>query len=326
MKKIMIAGGTGFIGKALIEDFQDEYDIFVLSRNAAKAQLKLGSKVKTYQWDGEYSDRLADLINDSYAVINLSGEPIAAQRWTARQKETIIKSRVNGAKALSKAALKCEKPPRMFIQASAIGYYDHNIHEEMDESSVSKSNDFVNEVSREWEAGIKDLKSARIPHAIIRIGVVFGRNGGALQKLLQPFKYFVGVNLGNGRQWMSWIHIDDVVNAIRHIIINESRGIFNLTAPKPAQMREITRIAGRILRRPFIVNVPAIFIELALGERASILLESKRILPKRLLNTGFHFKFPDIDKALFDIIHYSNKQKKLNNNFYETKESVIRQD
>ena len=247
-------------------------------------------------------DKPLDLIPGFDAVIHLAGESVVG-RWTAAKKARIRDSRVLGTRTLAEAAARLERKPRVFLAASAIGYYGDRGDEVLREESVSGT-EFLAEVCREWEAAADPAVQAGIRVVHLRIGVVLSRQGGALDKMLPPFRLGLGGRLGNGQQWWSWIHVDDLVGAVQHILGDEAlRGPVNFVAPNPVRNAEFTAALGKVLSRPAIFPVPAFALRLALGGMADgALLASQRVEPARLLASGYAFRFPELPAALENIL------------------------
>jgi len=233
------------------------------------------------------------------AVINLAGEPVA-QRWTEAARDKILRSRVEGTRALV-AGMRAQ-PPQVLISASAVGYYGSRGDEVLTESTPP-ADDFLGRVAAAWEQEAQAAESSGVRVARIRIGVVLGQNGGALSKMLLPFRLGVGGRLGNGKQWTSWIHIEDLV-ALIVFLMKEStvRGVFNATSPFPVTNREFTRALAEAVHRPAIIPVPAFALKLMFGEMSQVLLASQRAIPDAAQRAGFVFEHPDIFAALADIV------------------------
>lgn len=300
--RIVIFGGTGFIGKKLISSLhQEEYDLTVVTRNADRARETLGYHAEFCQWDGENETTLDRIFNESFAVINLSGENIAGKRWNRTQKQKIIESRVNTAKIIVKAINRSEKKPGLFIQASAIGYYGSDFKQEKTEKS-GMGKGFLAEVTQKWEESTRDLSSS-VRLVLLRTGVVIGPGGGALKAMEKPFRLGFGGHIGSGRQWLSWIHIDDATKAIRFFLENKDTvGVYNLTSPNPEKMKDFARELGRSLKRKSWFHIPSPIIRLAMGQMGEeMLLSSQKVLPMRLTDEGFTFQFTDIRAALTSI-------------------------
>jgi uncharacterized protein (TIGR01777 family) len=291
--KILIGGSSGLVGTALMKSLEAHgHEIFRLVRHAP------GSKAEVEWSPDRYSIALAR-IEGFDAVVNLAGESIAEGRWTDDKKRKIRESRVKGTKLLGDALANLTKPPQTFICASAIGYYGNRGDEILTEASAP-GDDFLADVCVEWEkaTALATEKGIRVVNA--RFGVILDLNGGALKKMLPPFRMGLGGKVGSGKQWMSWIALDDVTGAIRHALTTDAlRGPVNAVAPAPVTNAEFTRTLGRALGRPTLVPLPAFAARLALGEMADeLLLASQRVVPARLQASGYRFRYPTLEDAL----------------------------
>jgi len=303
-KRIIITGATGFIGKVLCRQLVEEgYDVMALSRNPEKETESLPNQVKAIKWDSRTSEGWANYAEGVYAIINLAGENIGAGRWTQRKKHRILGSRLNAGKAVVEAVEQIENRPKVVIQASGIGYYGNRGDEVLDESS-SPGYGFLTEVAKPWEESTKKVESFGVRHVIIRTGVVLGSHGGFLSRVTLPFRLFVGGRLGSGRQWISWIHIDDEVRAIRFLMEKEDlQGVFNLTAPDPLTSKDFFGLLGKVMKRPSWLPVPGFLLRMMLGEKAEeLILSGQRAMPKRLLESGYEFLYPEAELALRGIL------------------------
>lgn len=300
--RVVITGGTGFIGRALCRELHKDYELIALSRNAESARQLLDGLAQVVQWDARTPAGWEQEADGALAIINLAGENIASGRWTAARKSRILASRLDAAQAVVNAVKKARNRPKVVIQGSAIGYYGARQDEQLDESSTPGEG-FLANVCRQVEAFAGQVEALGVRCAVIRTGVVLGRDGGALARLIVPFRFYLGGHLGSGRQWFSWIALDDEVAAIRFLMEDEHlRGVFNLTAPEPVTMREFCQILGKVLNRPVWLNVPGFAARLALGEMADeMLLSGQRVLPARLPAAGFTFAYPDVEKALVSL-------------------------
>jgi hypothetical protein len=302
--RVIITGATGFIGRALCQELGRDYEVIALSRNAESAQQSIGDAAKVVQWDARTPagwDRDAD---GAHAIINLAGENLASGRWSQARKSRILQSRLDAVKAVVETVKRLHNKPKVVILASAIGYYGPRQDEQLDEASTPGEG-FLANVCRQVEHSAEEFENLGVRCVVIRTGVVLGRGGGALPRLILPFRLYLGGHLGSGGQWFSWISLKDEVAAIRFLVENEHlRGVFNLTAPKPVTMKEFCQILGKVLNRPAWLNVPAFAARLALGEMADeMLLSGQRVLPTRLQAAGFKFRYPDLEKALSDILN-----------------------
>jgi len=300
--RVVITGATGFIGSALCKALHKDYEIIALSRDASRAAKSISELAKVIEWDGRTTGSWLQHANGAFAIINLAGENIASGRWTESKKAGILHSRLDGTRAVIEAIKQMDKKPAVVIQASAIGFYGPRQDEPLDENSTPGKG-FLAIVCRDVENAAEQIEELGLRCVVIRTGVVLGRNGGAFVKLVKPFRVYLGGHLGSGRQWLSWIHLEDQVAAIKFLMENEHlKGVFNLTAPHPVTMEEFSKILGKIMHRPAWLSVPAFAARLAFGKMADeMLLSGQKVLPKRLLNTGFDFKYTDVEQALKDI-------------------------
>jgi uncharacterized protein len=293
-RRVLISGASGLIGRALSTNLAASgLDVWRLSRRQVSE--------RQISWNpGKPVD--PELVSDFAAVIHLAGENIAGI-WTAAKKQRILESRVAGTRNLAEALAKAPQPPRVLIAASAIGYYGDRGDEVLTEHSGSGEG-FLPEVCRQWEAAAQPAKDAGIRTVHIRAGLVLSKTGGALQKMLPAFRLGLGGRIGSGRQWWSWIHVDDLVGAVLHLLCSESvAGPVNCVAPNPVTNREFTKTLGVVLHRPTIFPVPAFAARLALGRAADeLLLASARVMPEALLKAGYRFQHTDVDAALSDIL------------------------
>jgi len=293
--KVLVIGGSGFVGSALIRELSGAgYEVMVSTRSKTTAQKKL-------TWNPP--DLIPpDTISKFDAVINLAGESVFSERWTSERKEKIRSSRVNATKALVQSMSASTKRPKVFINSSAIGYYGPHGDENVNEGAPPGS-DFLAGVCEEWEAAAFVANELGVRVVITRFGLVLGNGGGALSKMLGPFKAFVGGYIGSGKQWMSWIHIDDITGFIRYALENESvAGPFNLTAPEPVRNKEFSSALGKVLGRPAFFPVPALALKLTLGEFADVLVTGQRVTSEKALKAGYAFKYTDVNEALKAIL------------------------
>lgn len=300
--KVIITGATGFIGRALCETLGKDYEIIALSRDAKRAFKSLGDLANIIEWDGRTTGSWLHYANGALAIINLAGENVASGRWTESKKAGILHSRLDGARAVIEAIKQTDKKPAVVIQASAIGFYGPRLDEPLDEESPPGKG-FLASVCQRVESSAEQIDALGVRCVVIRTGVVLGRAGGAFEKLVKPFRFFLGGHLGTGKQWFSWIHLEDQVAAIKFLMENENlKGVFNLTAPEPVTMKEFCKILGKVLHRPSLMKVPGFAARLAFGQMADeMLLSGQKVLPKRLLNTNFNFKYTNVKQALIDI-------------------------
>jgi uncharacterized protein (TIGR01777 family) len=305
--KVIITGGTGLIGRALADDLaKDGHQVIVLSRRSSPAR-DLRPGIRLARWDGRTAEGWGPLADGADVIVNLAGENLSAGRWTPERKQAILESRVNAGSAVVDAILQATKKPRVLIQSSAVGYYGPTGDEVLTEEAASGA-DFLAGVCREWEATTQPVEALGVRRAVVRTGVVLSAASGALPRMLLPFRVFAGGPLGSGRQWMSWIHIQDEVSALRFLIdTQQARGAFNLTA-EPLTNWQFARVVGKVMRRPAFFTVPSAIIRLAFGEMGTVVLDGQRVSAKRLADLGFQFRFPDSETALRDLLGRSHVQ------------------
>ena len=295
MPRILISGASGLIGSALVPSLESHgYEVTCLVRRETPRSNQI-------HWD-PMRPIPPDQVSGYDAIIHLSGENVTG-RWTEAKKKRIRDSRVISTRNLSEALAKCENPPKTFLCASAIGYYGSRGDEILtEESPVGKG--FLPEVCKEWESATEPAANAGIRTANLRTGIVLSRNGGALKPMLLPFRLGLGGKIGSGRQWWSWIHIEDFVAAVHHILQNESvKGPVNMVSPNPVTNAEFTKTLAKALKRPAVFSFQPSPLRLALGELADeAVLASARVEPKALLDSGFNFKFLDLGSALGNLL------------------------
>ncbi|KXG43730.1 TIGR01777 family oxidoreductase [Tepidibacillus decaturensis] len=300
---ILIVGGTGFVGKELIKSLlKDGHHVSVITRNIAKARTLLGKQVKLLQWESiiAANSSLLKTYQIDY-IINLAGESIGSGRWTQKRKEEIIKSRTETTRAMVDFIEKLQVKPKGLINASAVGYYGAHEDEEITEDH-GVGQDFLAKVSNAWEKEAIRAKEFGVRVVILRIGVVLG-NGGALEKMGLPFRFYIGGPIGKGDHWLSWIHLSDLIKAVQFLLKNDTiDGPINTTAPNPVRMRDFYRYLAKAMNKPYWMYTPALFLRLALGEMSDMVLKGQKVLPKRLLDSGFQFQFASVESALIDIM------------------------
>ncbi|MTJ08183.1 TIGR01777 family oxidoreductase [Anabaena sp. UHCC 0204] len=304
--KIAISGATGFVGSRLVERLQTAgHRILVLTRNTTSAQKVFPSQrfpnLEVVSYTPTVSGAWQDALAGCDGVVNLAGEPIAEERWTPERKQEILNSRKLGTQKIVEAIAKANPQPGVLVNTSAIGYYGTNETTTFDEDSPS-GNDFLAQVCREWEGEANKVKDANVRLVILRFGIVLG-NEGALGKMITPFKLFAGGPIGSGRQWFSWIHLDDIVSLIIQALTNPTmEGVYNATAPQPVRMNELSTTMGRVMNRPSWLPVPGFAIEALLGDGAKVVLEGQKVIPKRTLESGFQYQYPQLESALTQIL------------------------
>jgi uncharacterized protein (TIGR01777 family) len=303
-KRVIISGATGFIGNVLCKELiGGGYEVFGLSRNREMGKKLLPDEVEVIRWDTKSGQGWADYADGAYAIVNLAGENIASGGWTEERKERILQSRLDAGRAVVDAVEKAKNKPDVIIQASGIGYYGDSGDEILDETSPPGSG-FLVEVAKQWEETTKKVESMGLRHVIIRTGVVLGKEGGFLSRVILPYRFFVGGHMGSGKQWIPWIHMDDEVRAIRFLMEKKDlQGVFNLSSPHPLTSRDFSRILGKVMKKPAWLPVPGFVLRLFLGEMASeLILSGQRALPERLQKSGFQFQYTDLESVLSQIL------------------------
>ena len=296
--RILVTGASGLVGSALVPDLVSKgHEVIRLVR----AEPKHGTA--EIRWNPEKGVSDATRLEWLDAVVHLAGENISEGRWTEEKKARIRESRVKGTRVLAEALAQLAAPPKVLVSASAIGFYGNRGDEVLNEQSAS-GDDFLAEVCREWELATRPAASKGTRVVNLRFGVILSKRGGALAKMLTPFKLGVGGRVGGGEQYMSWITLDDVTGAINHALTNEAlHGPVNVVAPRPVTNLEFTKTLGGVLSRPTLFPVPAFALRLAFGEMAdALLLSSMRVEPLRLKETGFVFQYPELEGALSHIL------------------------
>lgn len=290
--KILITGGTGFIGRHFIKKFS-QHQFVVLSRDIDKAKSILGKHHKYYSSINQIPN-----YEDINTIINLAGEPIADKRWSASQKNKIQTSRWQTTQELVNWMKRASTKPQCFLSGSAIGFYGTSIDHTFTENDSASGDDFSAHLCRQWE-DIANTAQDLTRVVLLRTGIVLAADGGALKKMLLPFKLGLGGVIGSGQQWMSWIHIDDYLSALEFLLQNDTcQGAFNLTAPEPVRNSVFVKALGSSLFRPALLPMPAFAMKLALGEAATLILDGQKVLPRKLLKKGFSFRFNNISEAL----------------------------
>jgi len=299
--RALVTGATGFVGQRLLAQLEKPV---VLSRSAAAAEKKLAAHgVTAFDWQAVDGLPPSEALDGIDVVFNLAGEPVAEGRWNEAKRQRIRDSRVVGTRHLVDAIAASNQRPSVLVSASAVGYYGDRPGEVLDEASTC-SDGFLADVCVAWESEAIRAMELGLRVVCLRIGVVLGRGGGAMGQMLTPFKFGVGGRLGNGKQYMPWIHLDDVVGLLLHGAKQDSvRGPMNGVAPGSCTNQEFTKALGRVLKRPTILPVPAFGLRLALGGFADVLLESQQIVPRVAQETGYSFQYPQITDALAEVIH-----------------------
>jgi len=298
-KRLLITGGAGFIGSRLVRVMiAQAYDVVVLTRNPEKTEVHFNYSVKAIK----HLDQLKD--DDVFdVVINLAGQGITDRRWTQGIKDQLRESRIVTTRNLIRYLSVVKKKPECFISGSAIGYYGDQGNAIIDEE-VSGGKSFSSKLCLDWEDEAKQAEISGIRTCYLRTGIVLGKNGGALAKMLPAFRLGLGGPMGNGQQWMSWIHIDDLIGIILHVINNKDiEGPVNGTAPSPVTNKIFSSTLARVLKRPAFLTMPAFVLKLMLGEMAQeLLLSGQRVVPDKILTAGYSFKHAELEDALREVI------------------------
>ena len=304
--KIAITGTTGLVGSELVPFLQaGGHEVLKMVRNKAQS-----SPTQVY-WNPDTGEIEANKLEGIDAMVHLAGDNVADGNWTPAKKQRIKESRTKGTKLIADTLANLQNPPKTFVSASAIGYYGERGSQTLDETA-SAGEGFLTDVCKEWEAACKPAKDKGIRTVNMRVGIVLSPKGSALGKMLPIFQLGGGGILGNGKQYMSWIAIDDLIGALYHAINTPSlSGPVNATAPSPATNSEFTKVLGKVLWRPTIAPVPGFGVKMLFGEMGeTLLLGSTRVLPKALIDSGYQFLFPDLEGALRHVLGHTTHHKK----------------
>ncbi|MDB4061723.1 TIGR01777 family oxidoreductase [Vicingaceae bacterium] len=295
-KKVLLGGGSGLVGKRLNQLLTAKgYDVWILSRSSK-------GKKNTIEWDVKNQQLDSSAIADFNHIINLTGAGIVDEPWTDERKKEIIDSRVKSTELLSKSISQNSNKPVSFVSASAVGYYGFVTGESFFKETDEAGTDFLAETCKLWEQSTDSIKKLDIPIALVRIGIVLDKNGGALKEMAKPVKLFAGAALGTGKQYLPWIHIEDLCRMFIHAMENKLEGPFNAGAPNQVNNKTFTKVLAKVLNRPFFLpNVPAFVMKLLLGTRALLVLEGSRVSPEKIEQTGFKFEFTKLEEALREI-------------------------
>ena len=300
--KIIVTGGTGLIGSALINALlQEKHEIVVPSRAPERVK-SIPASVTVVKWDGKTAADWGQHVDGADAIVNLAGESIAPMPWIGDRKEKIRASRVNASHAIVDAVNQAKNKPRVVVQSSAIGFYGIHGDETLNENAPA-GKDFLASVCVDWENSTQAVEAQGVRRVVYRTGLVLDAKGGVLPLIALPFQFFVGGKLGSGKQWMSWIHMADEIAAIQMLIKNENaRGVFNLTAPNPVRNQDFSQALGKAMGRPSAIPVPGFAMKIPFGEMADLmLLNGQRIVPEHLQQLGFQFRFPTLEQAFQDL-------------------------
>lgn len=291
--RILITGASGLVGTALQRSFAHKgYDVLLASRSEPKTANHI-------QWNVEDGFAEPERLEGIDAVVHLAGENVSGLRWTDEKKKAIRDSRVLGTRSVVDAISKLKDRPKVLVASSAIGFYGERGDEEMSESSTA-GHGFLADVAKEWEGEARRAEDAGIRTVLLRTGIVLSKDGGALGTMLTPFKMGVGGVVGSGKQWMSWISLDDHIAVINYVIENDNiRGAVNAVSPHPVTNEEFTKTLGEALSRPTFIPLPEFAVSMLMGEMGdALLLTSTKVMPNRLLDAGFEFKLPDLKSAI----------------------------
>lgn len=305
--KVVVTGATGFVGSRLVERLhQDGQTVVVLTRNPDRAQRVFPSatypNVTCVGYTPTEAGDWQTAIAGCDAVVNLAGEPIAEGRWTPERKQAILDSRKVGTQRIVEAIAQAQPKPSVLINSSAVGYYGSSETATFDEASPA-ADDFLAAVCQAWEAEAQKVTESGVRLVILRTGIVLGLEGGAIAKMLTPFRLFAGGPLGSGKQWVSWIHREDMVNLILTALNQPSyAGILNATAPNPVRMAELSTVMGNVLGRPSWLPVPDFALEALLGDAAKVVLEGQKVMPQRTQALGFTYQYTTVQAALQNIL------------------------
>lgn len=301
--RVVVAGGTGFIGRALCAELlQAGHEVTVLTRNPSQAASRLPTGAKAVQWLSGSQDGLSEVLSGVDAVVNLAGESIAAQRWNDEFKQRLVSSRLDTTRAIVQGILQASPRPGVLVNASAVGIYGHRGEEELHEASPPGTG-FLADLAVRWEQAAEQAREAGVRVVKLRIGIVLGEGGGALDKMLLPFRLFVGGPLGNGRQWFPWVHLLDVTGLTQHALLHEQLdGAVNVVAPGIVRMADFCKALGKVIGRPSWLPVPGFALRLAAGELGETLLWSQRVVPQAALQAGYSFRYPQLEDALRSLL------------------------
>ncbi len=302
MKKVIVTGATGFIGKRIIKELISRGDeVTIFTRSVENAKQKITSAYDYVEWNPDLNDWYHKL-EDKNAVIHLAGENVMAKRWNVEHKKNILSSRVEGTRSLVNAIGHLKNKPEVFITASAVGYYGNSEKSVNENSEPGK--DFLAEVVNAWEKEASKVELCGVRRVSIRTGIVLDANEGALVPMINQFKFFVGGSIGSGEQWFPWIHIEDVVGIFLFAMDNQNvSGALNASSPNPLCMNEFCKTLGEIMHRPSIFKVPAFIIKILFGEAADVLLNGAQVIPERTIKAGYKFKFETAEEALKNLLH-----------------------
>lgn len=301
-KRIVITGATGLIGLELCQKIHGSGDeITVFTRDIKKGKEVLPYLNNFVEWDYNKPEIWKNELNGKDAIIHLAGANIFGNRWTESYKRVIMDSRTIATKNLIDSMEKIENKPKIFISSSAVGFYGDKGDEVITEET-SSGKDFLSLVCKSWEYEAMQTEKYDLRRVIIRTGIVLSEKDGALKKMLVPFKWFTGGSIGKGNQWFPWIHIEDIISVYLFALNNEVTGVLNGTSPNPVTMKEFVKTLGKVIHRPSFFIVPEFVLKMAVGEGAQSILSSLRVIPQRLINSAFKFKYEYLEQALTSLL------------------------
>ncbi|MEQ9402553.1 MAG: TIGR01777 family oxidoreductase [Cyclobacteriaceae bacterium] len=297
-QRVLITGGTGLVGSRLSELLtRNDYEVAHLSRNPTKGT------IKSFHWDIKKGEIDKEAIKNTDAIIHLAGAGVADKRWTDKWKKEIRDSRIDSVNLLFEAVKNHNSRLEQFISASAIGYYGWDTGEQLINEEHEKGEGFLANVVDEWEEAVAKFDQIGVPNSKVRIGVVLSTEGAALVEMLKPIKMRFGAAMGSGKQYMSWIHIDDLCRIFLHLLENKKEGIYNGVAPEPVTNKDFTRKLAKAVSKPlFLPNVPSFILKLLVGEMQVMLTGGNKVSSKKIEDTGFNFQYPSLDSALKELL------------------------
>jgi len=306
--KILMTGATGFVGTPLVHKLHKEgHELVIVSRNSEKIRARFSFPVEIVKWDLLKGPLKSAIFKDLDAVVHLAGESIVAGRWTSKRKKILCDSRVIATENLVKSIkLASGTKPLTMVSTSAIGFYGNRGEELLTEYS-SAGDDFLAHLCIEWEREARQVADLNARLIQLRLGVILGPGGGALAQMMPAFSFYCGAQLGNGQQWMSWVHLDDVISAFCFAIDNQKiEGIFNVTAPYPVRNVDFTKLLSQAMGKKAFLPIPSVLLKIVLGEMAVTVLGSIKVSSEKLSSSGFHFQHPQLEEALTHILSQRN--------------------
>lgn len=302
--RVVLAGATGFIGRSLISRLvENQHEVILLTRSPEKFSGSWGDSVRPVLWNGRSAGIWQDCVEGAEGVINLCGESVAGKKWTPEQKNKIVSSRIESTRAIVLAIHNARVKPAVLVNASAVGYYGWDTSDREITEEEPSGTGFLAETCAAWESEALRAAGPGVRVCLARIGIVLEKDGGALQKMLPPFRFFIGGPLGSGKQWFPWIHREDVVGMLL-MALKDSRveGPFNVCAPQAVTLGNFAAVLGKVLRRPSFFPVPGFVLKLMLGEMAVLLLNGQNTIPRKMRSWGYSFRYPELESALGNIL------------------------